>query len=139
MLAKLKESNAGEVQRESNGNAGEVEGAGWIVFDQDFIDRFWARVNKLSPDGCWEWTGPISDGYGRANRDNMRDKAKKGRARGSRHPNAKYDEQTVLKIKKALTSKAQYEVADEFGIPRSTIAAIATGRLWGHVVLRGGE
>ena len=70
---------------------------------------------------------------------NMRDKAKKGRARGSRHPNVKYDEQTVLKIKKALTSKAQYEVADEFGIPRSTIAAIATGRLWGHVVLRGGE
>lgn len=27
--------------------------------------RFWSRVNKSAPNGCWEWTGPaFSTGYG---------------------------------------------------------------------------
>lgn len=33
--------------------------------DRDWITRFWARVDKLPDDGCWEWKGQIrSDGYG---------------------------------------------------------------------------
>jgi hypothetical protein len=32
---------------------------------QDIADRFWARVDRTSPDGCWPWTGPPGDqGYG---------------------------------------------------------------------------
>ena len=28
--------------------------------------RFWPKVNKEAPNGCWEWTGSLStDGYGR--------------------------------------------------------------------------
>lgn len=27
--------------------------------------RFWSRVNKGGPNGCWEWTGPLTtNGYG---------------------------------------------------------------------------
>ena len=26
--------------------------------------RFWAKVNKDAPSGCWEWTGALDDGYG---------------------------------------------------------------------------
>jgi hypothetical protein len=29
---------------------------------RNFAQKFWARVNKL--DGCWEWTGSLSKGYG---------------------------------------------------------------------------
>lgn len=28
-------------------------------------DRFWLKVDKTSPSGCWIWTGTTSDGYGR--------------------------------------------------------------------------
>ncbi|MBB5748585.1 HNH endonuclease signature motif containing protein [Micrococcus sp. TA1] len=27
--------------------------------------RFWERVNKSAPNGCWEWTGQTNNGYGR--------------------------------------------------------------------------
>ena len=28
--------------------------------------RFWPKVNKEAPNGCWEWTGSLStEGYGR--------------------------------------------------------------------------
>ncbi len=32
----------------------------------DNIDtkKFWGQVNKTAPNGCWEWTGTISKGYG---------------------------------------------------------------------------
>lgn len=30
-------------------------------------ERFWAKVNKNGPNGCWLWTGVISRGYGRFN------------------------------------------------------------------------
>lgn len=26
--------------------------------------RFWAKVNKDAPNGCWEWTGALTGGYG---------------------------------------------------------------------------
>ena len=28
------------------------------------LRRFWSRVQK-DPEGCWIWTGPLHDGYGR--------------------------------------------------------------------------
>lgn len=27
--------------------------------------RFWSRVDKSAPGGCWEWTGQTNNGYGR--------------------------------------------------------------------------
>jgi len=30
-------------------------------------DRFWAKVNKLEDNECWEWKGQIVGGYGRFN------------------------------------------------------------------------
>lgn len=36
---------------------------------QSFEERFWARVNKDAPDGCWEWTGSLNAyGYGQVRR-----------------------------------------------------------------------
>lgn len=29
-----------------------------------FTERFWAKVNKGAPGGCWEWTAATSEGYG---------------------------------------------------------------------------
>jgi len=30
------------------------------------MERFWNKVNKNTPSGCWEWTGGLNDkGYGR--------------------------------------------------------------------------
>ena len=29
------------------------------------MQRFWSKVDKTSPDGCWEWTASKSNGYGR--------------------------------------------------------------------------
>ena len=28
------------------------------------LERFWGKVNKSAPGGCWEWTGGLSFGYG---------------------------------------------------------------------------
>lgn len=32
--------------------------------DTAFIERFWSKVNILSPDECWEWNGALTNGYG---------------------------------------------------------------------------
>ena len=32
---------------------------------QNLKTRFWQRVRKSSVEGCWEWTSPSPDGYGR--------------------------------------------------------------------------
>lgn len=31
----------------------------------DPIDRFWGKVDKTGPGGCWLWTGPTNRGYGK--------------------------------------------------------------------------
>ena len=37
-----------------------------IELNEEFIERFWAKVNKKSDDECWEWTASGSNkGYGR--------------------------------------------------------------------------
>lgn len=36
-------------------------------------ERFWAKVNKSGPNGCWIWTGyKINSGYGQIRDDNQR-------------------------------------------------------------------
>lgn len=32
--------------------------------------RFWPKVDKSAPGGCWEWTGAATDGYGQISVDN---------------------------------------------------------------------
>lgn len=34
------------------------------IVNPQFIAHFWAKIEKRE-NGCWEWTGPISDRYGR--------------------------------------------------------------------------
>lgn len=36
-----------------------------IVTSSGWMRRFWQKVHKPYPDGCWEWTGRTRDGYGR--------------------------------------------------------------------------
>jgi hypothetical protein len=31
---------------------------------RDLSERFWARVDRSDPDGCWPWTGSTTKGYG---------------------------------------------------------------------------
>ena len=37
------------------------------------MDRFWDKVDKHAPNGCWEWTGPLNGRYGqfRLNNETM--------------------------------------------------------------------
>jgi hypothetical protein len=32
--------------------------------DRDSAERFWSRVDRSDPDGCWPWTGGTTKGYG---------------------------------------------------------------------------
>lgn len=34
------------------------------IWDEGFVDYFWARVDKSNPDGCWVWQRSCTDGYG---------------------------------------------------------------------------
>lgn len=68
--------------------------------------------------------------------DNMRDMAEKGRARGSRgerHHAAKLTSALVAEIRqRAAVGELQKDLAAEYGVSRSTVSKVATGRLWGH-------
>lgn len=36
------------------------------LFTQEFIDKFWSKVDKNGPQGCWDWIGYLNkDGYGK--------------------------------------------------------------------------
>ena len=35
------------------------------LMDVTELERFWAKVNKNGPNGCWEWTASTDSGYGR--------------------------------------------------------------------------
>lgn len=76
--------------------------------------------------------------------DNVRDMFEKGRdgrsvgpdryARGSRVGTALLDESTVVAIKRELKAdRLHREIADEFGVSRSTVSLIAQGKSWKHV------
>ncbi len=68
--------------------------------------------------------------------DNMRDMAEKGRARGARgeeHHSARLTADDVRAIRARLGSASQKELAVEYGVSKSAISKVATGRLWSHV------
>lgn len=36
-----------------------------IPYDEDFLQRFWDKVDQPDPEGCWEWQASTrKDGYG---------------------------------------------------------------------------
>ena len=35
-------------------------------YSPQVIARFWAKVDRSNPDGCWLWTAALSKGYGNA-------------------------------------------------------------------------
>lgn len=54
--------------------------------------------------------------------------------RGSKHPLARLDENQVRLIKKLLLSnKSCQEIANQFGVGRTTIGEIKAGRNWSHI------
>jgi hypothetical protein len=67
--------------------------------------------------------------------DNMRDAALKGRMHpGERHGRAKLSNANVADIRAALSAGTkQSHIAKDFGVHKTTISDIATGRCWGSV------
>lgn len=69
--------------------------------------------------------------------DNMRDMAERGRNRqpkGSRNAKAKLTEAEAAEIRRrAVTGESSATIADDFGIHRSQVSRIKTGKTWGHV------
>lgn len=67
--------------------------------------------------------------------DNAKDKVEHGtHQKGSRAPNSKLTEKKVAEIRARLASgKRQRDVAAEFGVSKSLIAAISTRKIWQHV------
>lgn len=58
--------------------SGEVSAMMDVIFTVEFQARFWAKVNKDAPNGCWEWNACLIRGYGQVN------VGKKKRARAHR-------------------------------------------------------
>jgi uncharacterized protein YerC len=60
--------------------------------------------------------------------------------RGVRHPSVVLAEPDVLEIARRLAAgHHQRTIAERFGIARTTVSAIATGRAWGHLTGLGGQ
>jgi hypothetical protein len=68
--------------------------------------------------------------------DNARDREEKGRSmRGEKNHSSKLSTEQVSRIKTVLAEDRMYvsEIAREYGVTPSTIAAIAKGTTWRHV------
>ena len=66
--------------------------------------------------------------------DNIRDMiARKRAAIGSKMPTSKLNEIQVLQIKKRLKNQHTKDIAKDFGVANTTIAAIKNGRTWKDV------
>lgn len=68
--------------------------------------------------------------------DNMRDQVVRGRSpKGQRHPGAKLTEDDVRRIRERVRGDGctQTAVAEEFGVCRSTVSQIVSGRRWQHL------
>ena len=66
--------------------------------------------------------------------DNHRDMVSKGRGpTGTRNPAARLSEADVLAIRRASESVPRRVLADAYGVDRSTISLIVSGRRWAHV------
>jgi hypothetical protein len=59
--------------------------------------------------------------------DNMRDMAKKGRAK------AKLTEEQVRELRQRKGTRTIYEFAAEYGVSKSLIGYVLNGRVWAHV------
>jgi hypothetical protein len=76
--------------------------------------------------------------------DNRRDCVERGRwrgnmTRGSQRPYARLTEEDVLQVRRLLPTHSHREIADMFGVGKSTIGSIATGDTWGWLSDDGGE
>lgn len=61
----------------------------------------------------------------------------RGFGRGTAHPKAKLSEADVLQIDRLVREGCTHEyLGRAFGVDRSAISAIATGRSWSHVTGR---
>jgi len=49
---------------------------------KEYRDSFWARIDKNAANGCWEWTGAISNGCGLLCVRDKSEPTKDGRGRG---------------------------------------------------------
>lgn len=148
------------------------------------IECFWEKVDKSSPNGCWEWTGcrhplgygqmgsgigrklipahrfawelengPIPDGmeichhcdnpscvrvshlFLGTHADNMADRAKKGRCKGSDAGYAKLTEAQVIEIRqKYVPYIVTFRMlGDEYGVSIGAIASVIWRRNWAHI------
>lgn len=72
------------------------------------------------------------------NDDNMQDKVRKNRhTHGEDVHSAKLNESQVVEIlRRSTLGESRGSVARDFGIDRSTVRAIANGRIWKHVTRR---
>lgn len=62
------------------------------------------------------------------------------RPRGERHPMARLTERQVAEIRARRDEGAMYrEIGEEFGISKSTVFAIVSGRIWSHVAPSSGQ
>jgi DNA invertase Pin-like site-specific DNA recombinase len=56
--------------------------------------------------------------------------------RGSKVPSAKLNEDQVREIKRLIRAGVRYQdIAEQYGVGKTTIANIATGLRWSHVKL----
>ncbi|RVG08581.1 hypothetical protein CN204_04415 [Sinorhizobium meliloti] len=70
----------------------------------------------------------------KTNLENIQDMVAHGRStRGEKHANAKLTEQQVNEILLLKSIKTQPEIAKQFGVSRSTIGMIHSGRNWSWV------
>jgi len=68
--------------------------------------------------------------------DNDADRTTKGRSsRGSRHPDAKLNPETVREIRRRVASgEQQTALAREFGVSKTTLNQMIHGKTWRHVL-----
>lgn len=71
--------------------------------------------------------------------ENQADRVRHGTSnRGIRNAYAVLDDEAVLEIDRLLNrGRRQRDIAERFGVARTTISAISTGRAWGHLTGRG--
>lgn len=149
-------------------------------YDQQIIDRFWAKVDRRGADECWPWkAGTYHAGHGRfaiththsvpAHRfcfaitnggikagvnalhscdnppccnpdhlwkgtlnDNVQDAVKKRRhAFGEKIGNSKLTTEQVRAIR--VDGRISEDIAADYGVHRSLISYIKTGKVWGLV------
>lgn len=62
---KPKRRRLGRMARKAAGLKGKPIPLDKMVQSDEFIPRFWSKVNKACPNGCWEWQGKLTcHGYG---------------------------------------------------------------------------